>query len=194
MSQHKRSVTILALGLLLATACGSTLETTRFTNPDFDFSFVERVAVLPFDNLSGDRQAGHRAARITVTALLATGAVDVVEIGEVEAALVRLGVQPQRAVVLSSDQVVALGREVGAQAVLAGTVTESSNHRSGAVSMPVVTIDLHLIETETGVTVWAVTRTEKGSTFSARVLGAGGEAISDTTRRCVGELLETLIQ
>ena len=45
-------------GLLGMVACAGNMPATKFTNPSFDFSFVERVAVLPFENLSDDRQAG----------------------------------------------------------------------------------------------------------------------------------------
>jgi hypothetical protein len=57
-----------------------------------------------------------------------------------------------------------------------------------------VTVDLHLVETETGATVWATTHSEKGGSVSARVLGTGGEPIAETTRRCLREALATLVK
>ncbi len=87
--------------LLLLTAvafiggCRSGMQPTLFVNPRFDFSFVERVAVLPFENQSNDRQAGFRATRLTITELLASGAVDVVEPGEVQAVLAKSGHTPR---------------------------------------------------------------------------------------------------
>jgi hypothetical protein len=62
------------------------------------------------------------------------------------------------------------------------------------VPIPVVTIDLHLVETETGATVWATTHSEKGGSLEARVLGTGGEPIAETTRRCVRKALEALVK
>lgn len=49
--------------------CAGGLPPTQFTNPDFDFAFVETVAVLPLENLSSDRQAGVRATRLLITEL-----------------------------------------------------------------------------------------------------------------------------
>jgi len=193
---HRASVApLLLLAPLCLAACGGTMKATQFTNPKFNFAFVQRVAVLPFENESSDRQAGTRATRLAITELLATGAVDVVEPGEVQAALVKIaGAVPGRAVAPSTEQVLALGKALNVQALLLGSVTQSENLRSGSVPIPVVTIDLHLVETETGAAVWATTHSEKGGSLEARVLGTGGEPIAETTRRCVQEALEALVK
>jgi TolB-like protein len=185
---------LLAASLGLA-GCSGTMKATEFANPKFNFAFVQKVAVLPFDNLSNDRQAGDRATRLTITELLASGATDVVEPGEVQAALIQIvGATPGRAVSPSTEQVIALGKALKVQGLLLGSVTQSENLRSGAVPIPVVTLDMHLVETETGATVWATTQSAKGGSFSARVLGTGGEPIAETTRRCVQDALATLVK
>ena len=190
MSHPIRTVAVLAVLLLGAVACAGGPKPTKFTNPRFNFDYVERVAVLPFENLSSDRQAGARATRLMITELLATGAVDVVEPGEVQAALDRLA---PRIVRPSTEQVVALGEALGVQAVILGTVTQSDLTRSGAVAVPVVGLDVHMVETETGATVWAATYTEKGESFGARILGTTGQPISQTTHAAVRGILRTLI-
>ncbi len=195
MSQCASVASLLLPAALGLGACGGTMKATQFTNPKFDFAFVQRVAVLPFDNESIDRQAGSRATRLAITELLATGAVDVVEPGEVQAALVKVaGAVSGRPVAPSTEQILALGKALNVQALLLGSVTQSENLRSGAVPIPVVTVDLHLVETETGATVWATTHSEKGGSLEARVLGTGGEPIAETTRRCVHEALKTLVK
>ncbi len=171
------------------------MKATQFTNPKFNFAFVQRVAVLPFDNQSNDRQAGPRATRLTITELLASGAVEVVEPGEVQTALNQVtGTALGRSVLPSTEQVIALGKALEAQGLIIGTVTQSESLRSGSVPIPVVTLDLHMVETETGATVWATTQSEKGGSFSARVLGTGGEPIAETTRKCVQAALQTLVK
>jgi len=179
---------ILILGLALA-GCSGNLATTEFTNPNFNFGFIERLAVLPLEDLAGDRQAGVRATRVLITELLASGAVDVVEPGEVQAVVDRV---VRGRGVPTNKEVIELGRELGVQAVMVGSVTQSEVLRSGAVSVPVVTLDLHLLETETGAAVWAVTHTEKGSGAAAKWLGTGAEPISETTRKCVQKSLRSL--
>ena len=185
-------------GLLVAAflvGCTSTIPPTEFTNPEIDFSFVQRVAVLPFENLSSDQQAGFRATRLTITELLASGALDVVEPGEVQAALIQSGTfQVGRTPIPSTEQIVSLGQALGVEALILGTVTQSENLRSGNVPVPVVTLDLRMVEAETGATVWAATDSCKGSTVSARLLGTGGQPIAETTRECVQQVLATLIE
>jgi TolB-like protein len=195
MRHRTRLVPILLAAVLGLGGCSSTMKATKFTNPKFNFAFVQRVAVLPFDNLSNDRQAGERATRLTITELLATGAVDVVEPGEVQAALTQVvGSTLGRAVSPSTEQVIALGKALKVQGLLLGTVTQSESLRSGSVPIPVVTLAMHMVETETGTTVWAATQSEKGGSFSARVLGTGGEPLAETTRKCVQDALATLLK
>ena len=192
MRHHHSQSTAALLAVALALAgCASGMKTTRFTNPKFDFGYVERVAVVPFENLSNDHAAGARVTRLVVTELLASGAVDVVEPGEVQAALDRLGA---RITTPSTEQVVSLGTTLGVQAVIVGSVTQSEILRSGAVGLPVVSLDVHMLETETGATVWAASHTEKASGLGAKLLGAGGEPLSETTRRCVRRTLRTLVE
>lgn len=193
MRIHRRRTTHAGalLVALLVTGCAGSMRPTRFTNPRIDFAFVERVAVIPFENVSSDSLAGFRATRLLVTELLASGAVDVVEPGEVSAAIARF---PGRVTRPSVEQIVSLGQSLGVQAVIAGTVAQSELLRSGASGIPTVTIDAQMIETETGAIIWAATHTEKGSTAAARLLGTQGEPIAVTTRRCVRRLLDTLLK
>lgn len=193
--QPNRAATLLLAGVFCLAGCAGRIPATEFTNPKFDFSFVERVAVLPLENLSNDRQAGMRATRLMITELLSSGAVDVVEPGEVETALAKLQVGlPGRSAQPSTEQILSLGRTLRVQAVIVGTVTQSEIMRSGAVTIPVVTLDAHMVETETGATVWAATQSEKGGSAGARFLGTGGQPISETTRRCVQRLIATLVE
>jgi TolB-like protein len=188
---RKPTTMALMLTFLAWFGCAGKINTTKFTNPQFDFGFVDKIAVLPLENLSSDNQAGERATRILITELLASGAVDVVEPGEVRAALGRV---PGSHTTPNSEQVTQLGELLGIQAVISGSVAQSETIRSGNVTIPVVTLDLHMMETETGAPVWAATQTERGSGAGTVILGTGTEPISQTTRRCVRRAIRTLIR
>ena len=191
MNCRAMDLRILALALVLfGTGCGA-MRTTQFTNTDFNFGFVERVAIVPLENLSQDNQAGVRATRLLATQLLSTGAVDVVEPGEVTAALNRLS---GASLTPSTEQLVALGKALNVQAIILGTVAQSNSALSGRVSVPVVTIDLHMVEVETGAPVWAATQSQRGSSAGARFLGTSGEPLAETTRRCTKELVARLVR
>lgn len=189
--KHALLALLIGLAGVLALSSCATVAPTKFINPEYDFSFLERVAVLPLEDLSQEQQAGVRASRLLITELLASGAVDVVEPGEVSAALVSAGVANSQP---TTEQVIAIGKQLGVQAIVTGAVTQAENQRRGAALVPVVTIDLHMVETETGQAVWAATHTETGSNAATRILGSGGRAISETMRRCVKQLVETLVR
>ena len=75
----RRVVTMVGLlSAVLLSGCGGT-GSTKFLHPEFDFGYVERVAVIPFDNLSNDQGAGARATRYFLSELLATEAFEVVD-------------------------------------------------------------------------------------------------------------------
>ena len=188
----KRRLPVLFLILISVAAGGCTrgMRPTSFTNTDYNFAFLERVAVLPLLNLSEDRQAGSRATRILITELLSTGAVDVVEPGETLAALNRITSGDPTP---TTEQIIALGKALNVQAVLQGSVAQSGTSRAGTVMIPVVTLDVHMLETESGQAIWAVTHTERGGSAGAAILGTGSEPISQTTRRCARRLIKTLV-
>lgn len=191
-SADTRTASLIPILLAFALGCTGGMQPTEFTNQQFDFAFLERVAVLPLENLTNDRQAGARATRVLITELLASGAVDVIEPGEVQAALDRIPSTGRSSP--SSEQIVSLGETLSVQAVIIGSVTQSELLRSGTLSIPAVTLDMHMVETETGAAVWAATHTEKGASLGAKLLGTGAEPISETTRRCVRRVLETLVR
>jgi hypothetical protein len=184
-------VVVIVMVLCPAWGCGKKVNTTSFVNPDFNFAFVERIAVVPLENLSSDGQAGERSTRLLITELLATGAVDVVGPGEVRAALSRVAGSSKTP---TTEQIIALGEALQVQAVLMGSVAQSETIRSGTANVPVVTLDVHMMETDTGKPVWAATASERGSTAGAKWLGVGGEPISETTRRCVRKIVKDLVK
>lgn len=181
----------LVLTALLALAgCGGTAP-ERFVHPDFDFSFIEKVAVIPFENLSGEQGAGARATRYFVNTLLASEAFAVAEPGEVERALGTFAVA--RTAALTRDQYIQLGKELGVQGLFLGTVSETENIRSGGGNVTVVTVALRLIETETGETVWSVTRSEDSQGFWSSLLGTAQASRGEVTRRCLDKCLDSLL-
>ena len=54
--QSLAGLVILLASIALVSGCASTRGRT-FTHPDYNFAFIERVAVVPFENLTDDRGA-----------------------------------------------------------------------------------------------------------------------------------------
>lgn len=187
----KRYNLILAVAALLATAgCGG-MGKTVFVHPEFDFGYLEKVAVVPFENISTDQGAGFRAGRYFTTSLLASDAFEVVEPGEISRALAAQGLV--RTAELTEEQLVTLGRELDVQGLFLGTVSESGVYRRGAANVNVVTIVLRLVETESGTTVWSVTNTYDSASFWTSLFGTGQKSLSEVTRKCVDACLGALL-
>lgn len=176
--------------LVFLAGCGG-IGATKFVHPDFDFAFVEKIGVVPFENLSSDQAAGAKATRYFTTALLATEAFEVLEPGEISRALEDFGIVS--AAQLTEDQVITLGKELGVQAVFLGSLSEATSIRSGATTVSVVTVVVRLLETETGATVWSATNTENSSSFWSSLFGTGQKAPSEVMRRCIDGCLDTLM-
>lgn len=184
------------LGLMVLISCFMTIgctgmKPTVFINPEFNFNYVERVAVVPFENLSKDQGAAYRATRFFITELLASEAFEVIEPGEVKKVIEEIGTT--RTAELTQEQIVQIGKKLKVQALFLGTINESSVQRSGSSTSPVVTMIVRLVETETGATVWSATHTQTGKSFWSSIFGGRDKSMSEITRKCVSKTVKTLI-
>lgn len=181
-------VTLLVAALA---GCGG-LRPTLFLHPEYNFGFVERVAVVPFENLTNERGAASRATRYFIAQLLASESFEVIEPGEVSRVLNELATV--RTGDLTRDQITAIGQALRVQGLFLGTVNETSAARSGSSPQHVVTLVVRMVETETGETVWSATHTESGRGFWSALFGTGGRSQSEVMRRCVKKVLSTLVE
>ena len=188
-SMQNMMTAVVSLLLIGTVGCGGGM--TTFLHHDYNFEFIERVAIVPLDNLSDDRGAGARATHVFLTEILAAEVFDVAEPGEVSHVLSKQGIV--RTSELTRDQVVSIGQELNVQAIFLGAVTESSTLRSGGSSVAKVTLAVRLVETERGITVWSASTTAGGRGFWASLFGTGGKSTSEVTRDCVRDVLQSLL-
>lgn len=181
-------ILIVAVNLI---GCGG-MSPTVFLHPEFNFSYVERVAVIPFENLTNDQGAGYRATRLFISELLAKEAFEVVEPGEVKRVIEKYGTV--RTADLTKDQIINIGKELKVQALFLGSINESTLQRTGSSTNPVVTIITRLVETETGATIWSATNTQTGKSFWRSVFGGRDKSMSEVTRKCIHKVIGTLIK
>jgi TolB-like protein len=181
---------VIALSAALA-GCAAT-HTTSFLHPEFDFSQVERVAVVPFEDLSNEPGTGSYVSRVFLTELLATGAFDVVEPGEVTRII---GEQSRgRSAELTYDQIKKVGTDLNVQAVVFGTVGESADLPSGGVGGHTVSLDVRMVEVATGSTIWSAVVNTGGPGFFARLFGAGDQTRGTAVRTAVRKAISTLVK
>jgi hypothetical protein len=86
-----------------------------------------------------------------------------------------------------------LGETLKADALFMGTVVDFSQSQSGTPA-PDVTIQLRLVETQSGVTVWSASKTRSGASLGARLFGIGGDSLIEAARQLLREELRTLLK
>lgn len=186
----KLKFVLIVLALIALAGC-SGMGSTVFVHRDYNFNFVEKVAVIPFENLSNDQGASARITHLFITELLAADAFDIVEPGEVLVALSKLSLT--RTDMLSEDQAKQLGNILGVQGVILGAVNESSGLNSANNNETVVTLDIRMVETESAQTVWSATHTEGSKGFFSSLFGTSQKSQSEVARKCVRTVIKTLV-
>lgn len=183
--------TIALLLVLTGGACRSTRQ-TQYLHKNADLGAIQRVAVLPFENLTTERSASEKVQKIFQMELLALDVFDVAEPGQVTKILRAAGMTSPEA--LGEKEFQKLGQELKVDAVFYGTVVDFAETRTGSTSTPEVTIQVRLVETQTGATIWSTSHTRAGAGVSTRLFGLGGESLTQAARRVVRKELATLLE
>lgn len=177
------------LGLLLLLA-GCAPSTTSYIRSDVDYSFINRVAVLPFQNLSQDLHAGTRLHSVFTSAVLERDVLQVVDLGETLAAMVQLRISPDGA--LTPEQIVALGEELQVEAIFTGVVEEYGPERVSNDRVYMITASFNMLETQTGSLVWKAQAHSDGTSLMRKLFGGGSASLFAVSQETVNEALETL--
>lgn len=180
---------VLALTALLGGA-GCAPDATSYIRDDVDFSFIRRVAIYPFDNLSTDIQAGPRVYSIFQAEVLQQEGLRTIDRGEtlhgMQALHYDFGSE------LSPEQIVALGEELAVDAIFFGDVQEYGLERLGNDRTYQVTLSFSLVETQTGMLIWKSTVHQDGTSPLRKIFGGGSASLHEVTRQAVSQALETL--
>jgi TolB-like protein len=183
-----KTATVLLLAASLA-ACRSTQQTS-YVHKNADLGAIGKVAVLPFDNLSQERSAGDKVQKIFYLELLALDVFEVAEPGQVTKVLRTQTTSDA----LGPAEYQKIGKDLGVDGVFVGSVVDFAETHAGGTPTPEVTIQLRLIETHSGSTVWSTGQTRSGASVSTRLFGVGGESMTQAARRVVRAELGTLLK
>lgn len=159
-------MTFLPLSLLIAFliffACAG--GPRIYLNPEADMSFYQKVGVVPFLNLTGDRFAGEKMTNTFVTELLITKKFDVIERGEFDHIVqqVRSSTGGSPSVELTAAQLKAIGEQAGVNGIIEGMVKEYEMVRLGPGTYPLITFSAKLVDAPTGRVVWESSYSIKG--------------------------------
>ena len=176
--------------LIFVGGCGGSV--TRYVNPTANFSYIRKVAVLPFNNLSDDRYAGERIRSTLIVDLMSRGAFDVVEQGEVTKVIGVIfreaGVEEGKAVPVDKEALKLIGEKLSVQAVILGSVDEYSSSGGNVVS-----VAMRMLDTSSGIILWQAKATETGRSVWRKLVGIEDVERSELTKSVVKRILDTLL-
>ncbi|UCD64859.1 MAG: hypothetical protein JSW34_05345 [Candidatus Zixiibacteriota bacterium] len=158
---HKTShLLIVALALLGVSCAGG----RTYVNPEADFGFYSSVGVIPFANLTSDRNASDKVTSTFVTELLLLNTVSVANMGDLDKTLREVVKQDMANVMeeLTSEQVKAIGELAGVEGVFIGAVKDFAMTRSGQSEFPLVAVIVRFVDCQTGRVVWSYETSQKG--------------------------------
>mgnify|MGYP002398866549 CR=1 FL=1 len=180
----------LILGMTAFWGCaGSTRE--YYVDETLGEAYVKRIAVLPFENNTGEKFVEERLRDAITTDILSRRLFDVVEKGELQRFL-RQEVFAKKENLLDLQAAKRLGQELGVEAYLAGSVNDFTENRNGSYTYPVIAATLRLVDVKTGKILWQVTATESGYSTWDRIFGLASEDASQITFKLVKKMLDTL--
>ncbi len=155
-----KSTIIIVLALLLMSCAGGRM----YVNDEADFGFYSRVGVIPFSNLSSDRNAAEKVTSSFMTELLMLKSVELANQGDIELVFNGVATQAMTNVVdeLSSEQAVAIGEQAQVEGIFVGAVKDFGMVRSGQDEFPLVALIVRFIDCQTGRVVWSYETSRKG--------------------------------
>lgn len=88
----------------------------------------------------------------------------------------------------------AIAQDLGAQALLLGTVLQFERGRFGTLTAPEIGITLRLVDAETGIVIWSASDSVSGVSLGDRLLGTDGPDLTEATSCLARDLLATLVE
>lgn len=162
-----------------------------YIRPGSNLNQINRLAVMPFENLTNDRFAAKKVQNLMVMELLHTGQFDVIEPGEVVKAVRTDSVSINS---LSIDEIKSIGQQLGVPAIMAGSVNAYGVTRGVTISYPEVTISCLILDTATGNIIASSEYTSGGTSFWSRHLKAEGATLDETAQNATKILVRSLFQ
>jgi hypothetical protein len=181
---------ILLFMLVAMVACTSSGISENYHDPEMDFAAVRTIAVMPFANLSNDKEAGQIVRDTFMTSLMATGLVYVIPAGDIERGILRTKLA--NPISPSGEDIATLSSLIKADAVITGVVREFSVIRSGQASAAVISMSMQMIESRSRKMVWTAATTKGGINTWDRLFGGGGRPMNEITEQAVNDIINKL--
>jgi TolB-like protein len=153
-----------------------------------DIPQIRKLAVLPFDNITGSKNAGLIVASIYVTELFKTGRFLIEEPGNIRQFMIQEHIDTIGEVEL--DRLKVLGRRLGVDAVVVGTVEEFDEGMRNGV--PIVSITARMVTSASGRVIWSAQNKRRGDDYTMAFEFGEVRTATALTERVVREMIGTL--
>ncbi len=169
----------------------------HFVLESANLEYIKKVAVLPFNNLTADNYAGEKLKSAVIMEVLERDVFEVAEDGEVNKVIAEvfrdLGYREGDLVALDMETIQIVSEKLDTNAVFVGTVESYGQTRSGSGTYSIVSMNLQLIEANSGTTIWRGSYSKVGHSALKTVFGMEQQNELSITREVVKMLLDTLI-
>lgn len=176
--------------IIILSGCGVKTSSQSFLREDTELGFVQRVAVLPFENHSKDEFAAARARDFTITQGLAMGLFDIVDKGLVDSVLHEEVIEPGAP--LDESITKRLGQRLKVQAILLGAVDYAGEGQKGNFAFPELSLTMRLVDVDTAVVLWQASGHGSGYCLWKRLFGLAPRDIFQVGLGTIEDMLETL--
>lgn len=185
-----RRLLILAALATIGGACAS--KPTHYVHPNADLGAIKKVAVLPFENVSGVAGSSDKVHKLFLVELLSLEVFDVVEPGAVSKVIRgETAATPDQ---LTPDDLKRIGKALGADGLFLGQIVDYHDARGAGAGAPEITLQFRLVEATSGATIWSTSETRAGVKTSTRLFGISGDSITEATRKVIRRQLATLLK
>lgn len=174
----------------ILSGCGVKTSSQSFLREDTELGFVQRIAVLPFENHSKDEFAAARARDFTITQGLAMGLFDIVDKGLVDSVLQEEVIEPGAP--LDESMTKRLGQRLKVQAILLGAVDYAGEGQKGNFAFPELSLTMRLVDADTAVILWQASGYGSGYCLWKRMFGLAPRDIFQVGLGTIEDMLETL--
>ena len=153
----KTVVKLTIVGVAVAAMALSCAHNRAYVNEEADFGFYTKVGVLPFSNLSADKNGSEKVTSSFVTELLMLNSAQVANMGDLQTVMknVMEKIPANLSEELTAQDVQKIGLEAGVQGVFVGAVKEYGMVRSGQDQFPLVSVMVRFIDCQVGTVVWS---------------------------------------
>jgi TolB-like protein len=185
MLTSPRATIVAATSVLLLAACAGSPTVSRQAR----ITEMKTIALMPFENLatSADRKTAERVQQLVFAEMQANDAFEVIEPGLVAKVLGERTGSPSA---FAPEELTALGSSLRADGLLIGAILSYSESRGADGGE--ATIQLRLVESRSGATVWVASHSGKGSSFTSRLFGLASDSGTEVAQAVIRSELATL--